>query len=135
MLSHQVIINPSKLNDVLENHSVEYANRLITEVKSFVIIALKVDWSGNVRNSTKLRTFIQFKPDHSLEDYLFYILCTRFIKALSRLRISSHSLEIERGRHVKPQKIPLEQRILLIDRQSRKSLTGRRTSAVQGKVK
>ena len=32
------------------------------------------------------------------------------MKALSRLRMSSHMLENERGRHVKPQKIPLEQR-------------------------
>ena len=32
------------------------------------------------------------------------------MKALSRLRMSSHMLEIERGRHVKPQKLPLEQR-------------------------
>ena len=62
------------------------------------------------RNSIKLRTYIKFKFDHSLEEYLFYIPDTRWIKALSRLRISSHMLEIERGRHVKPQKIPLEQR-------------------------
>ena len=33
------------------------------------------------------------------------------MKALSRLRMSSHMLEIERGRRVKPQKLPLEQRI------------------------
>ena len=43
--------------------------------------------------------------------YLFYIPDTRWMKALSRLRMSSHMLEIERGRHAKPQKLPLEQRI------------------------
>ena len=42
---------------------------------------------------------------------LFYIPDTRWIKALSKLRMSSHMLEIARGRHVKPQKIPLEQRL------------------------
>ena len=70
----------------------------------------KADWSNKARNSIKLRTYIKFKFDHSLEEYLFYILDTRWIKALSRLRMSSHILEIERGRHVKPQEIPLEQR-------------------------
>ena len=63
------------------------------------------------RNSIKLRTYIKFKFEHSLEDYLFYIHDTRWMNALSRLRMSSHMLEIERGRHVKPQKLPLEQRI------------------------
>ena len=55
--------------------------------------------------------YIKFKFEHSLEEYLFYIPDTRWMKALSRLRMSSHMLEIERGRHVKPQKNPLEQRI------------------------
>ena len=64
--------------DVWENHRVENANRLIKQVKLCLI--------------------------HSLEEYLFYIPDTRWIKALSRLRMSSHMLEIERGRHVKLQK-------------------------------
>ena len=42
---------------------------------------------------------------------MFYIPDTSWMTALSRLRMSSHMLEIERGRHVKPQKLPLEQRI------------------------
>ena len=40
---------------------------------------------------------------------LFYISDTRWLKALANLKMSSHTLEIERGRHVKPQTIPLEQ--------------------------
>ena len=57
------------------------------------------------------RTYIKFKFEHLLEEYLFYIPDTRWTKALSRLRMSSHMLEIERGGHVKPQKLPLEQHI------------------------
>ena len=90
---------------------VENANRLIKQVKLCLIITYKVDWSIKARNSIKLRTYIKFKFKHSLEEYLFYIPDTRWMKALSRLRMSSHMLEIERGRHVKPQKLPLEQRI------------------------
>ena len=97
--------------DVLENHRVENANRLIKQVKSCLINTYKVDWSIKARNSIKLRTYIKFKFEHSLEEYLFYIPDTRWMKALSRLRMYSHMLEIERGRHVKPQKLPLEQRI------------------------
>ena len=95
--------------DVWENHRVENTNRLIKQVKLFLINTYKVDWSIKARNSIKLR--IKFKFEHSLEEYLFYIPDTRWTKALSRLRMSSHMLEIERGRRVKPQKLPLEQRI------------------------
>ena len=91
-----------------ENHRVENANRLIKQVKLCLINTYKVDWSIKARNSIKLRTY---KFEHSLEEYLFYIPDTRWMKALSILRMSSHMLEIERGRHVKPQKLPLEQRI------------------------
>ena len=89
---------------------VENANRLIKQVKLCLINIYRADWSNKARKSIKLRTYIKFKFDHSLEEYLFYIPDTRWIKALSRLRMSSHMLEIKRGRHVKPQKISLEQR-------------------------
>ena len=92
--------------DVWENHRVENTNRLIKQVNTY-----KVDWSIKARNSIKLRMYIKFKFEHSQEEYLFYIPDTRWMKVLSRLRMSSHRLEIERGRHVKPQKLPLEQRI------------------------
>ena len=98
--------------DVWENYMVENANRLIKQVKWSLIITYKVDWCSKVRDSIKLRTYIKFKFDHSLEEYLFYIPYTRWIKALTRLRMSSHMLEMERGRNEKPQKIPLEQRTL-----------------------
>ena len=96
--------------DVWKNHRVENANRLIKQVQFCLINIYKADWSNKARNSIKLRTYIKFKFDHSLEEYLFYIPNTRWIKALSRLKTSSHMLQIERGRHVKPQKIPPEQR-------------------------
>ena len=76
--------------DVWENHRVENANRLIKHVKLCLINTYRVDWSSKARNSIKLRTYIKFKFDHSLEEYLFYIPNTRWIKALSRLRMSSH---------------------------------------------
>ena len=99
--------------DVWKNHRVENANRLIKQVKLCLINIYKGDWYNKARNSIKLRTYIKFEFAHSLEEYLFYIPDTRWIKALSRLRMSSHMLEIERGRHVKPQKLPLEQRTCL----------------------
>ena len=64
-------------SDVWENHRVENAHRLIKQVKSCLINTYKVDWSIKARNSIKLRTYIKFKFEHSLEEYLFYIPDTR----------------------------------------------------------
>ena len=97
--------------DIWENHRVENSNRLIKQVKLCLINIYKVDWSIKARNSIKLRTYIKLKIEHSLEEYLFYIPDTRWMKALSVLRMSSHMLVFERGRHVKRLKLPLEQRI------------------------
>ena len=84
--------------DVWENHSVDNSNLLIKQIKESLITTFKLDWSNKARNLTKLRTYIKFKFDHSLEDYLLYISDTRWTNALSKLRMSSHNLHIERGR-------------------------------------
>ena len=77
--------------DVWENHSVENANLPLKQVKLCLINRYKLDWSNNARNSTKLRKYIKFKFDHSLEEYLLYIPARRWMKALWRLGKSSHT--------------------------------------------
>ena len=109
MLSHQIIIISNKPPRRL-GKSKGAKFQKVKQGKLCLINTYKVYWSSKSRNSLKLRTYIKFKFDHSLEEYLFYIPDTRWMKALSRLRMSSHMLEIERGRYVKPQKIPLEPR-------------------------
>ena len=71
----------------------ENATRLMKQVKICLIIIYKADWSNKARNSIKLRTYIKFKFDHSLEEYLFYIPDTRWIMALSRLRTDYFIIE------------------------------------------
>ena len=60
--------------------------------------------SGN-----KLRTYCKFKDKFTLENYL---LCLPPAKrrALTKLRISSHKLEIERGRYRRPTIVPAAER-------------------------
>ena len=58
-------------------------------------------WYSNINNSRRLRTVLYciFKHNFNLEPYLDIITNKRFIIALSRFRLSSHKLEIERGRY------------------------------------
>ena len=65
----------------------------------------KRNWSRDVTDIHKhpiLRTYSMIKQDFGLEKYLEAISDSRYRIATSKLRASSHTLEIERGRYTKP---------------------------------
>ena len=55
-------------------------------------------WFATISGMPKLSYYCKFKKDFMYEDYLDYVSNDRFRMALTRLRLSSHSLEIETGR-------------------------------------
>ena len=57
-----------------------------------------------------LRSYRLFKHEHNLDYYLLYVRDFGLRKVLSKFRLSSHCLAIERGRHVRP-KIPPDNRL------------------------
>ena len=61
------------------------------------------------RPETKLRTYKLFKLTSGMEPYLISNPRLSYIHAIARFRISSHTLEIETGRHRRP-KVPIEER-------------------------
>ena len=68
------------------------------------------DTRSNSQQRNKLRTFRTFKDDISLENYLNTITNLNHRIALTKLRISSHKLMIEKGRYSR-QYIPPEERL------------------------
>ena len=74
------------------------------------------DWSETLRNIEThpiLRLYTTVKNDLSMEAYLHHVKDFRYRNAITKLRASSHNLEIERGRHSKP-KIPVQGRLCMI---------------------
>ena len=75
-------------------------------------------WSSEINNDTrtdknhknKLRTYRQFKTDFKREEYLLHTPIVKHRIAMTKLRISNHCLEIERGRYARPYK-KVEQRL------------------------
>jgi hypothetical protein len=68
-------------------------------------------WTSEINNSNKnpkLRLYKAIKNELKIEPYL-YINIPKYRHALSKLRLSSHHLEIETGRHARPI-IPSQQR-------------------------
>ena len=53
----------------------------------------------SIRESSRLKMYSMLKQEARAERYLSYITDTRHRTALTRLRLSSHSLHIETGRH------------------------------------
>ncbi len=57
------------------------------------------DNRGNTRQANKLRNYRGFKRDFALEPYLLHIKEREVRSYFTKLRISAHTLQIEKGRH------------------------------------
>ena len=81
--------------------------------KSHIYNHFKIAWREEVQNIDKnpiLRNYKTYKSAFGMEPYLYLISNLRYRNALTRLRTSSHTLEIERGRYTIP-KTPVCDRI------------------------
>ena len=77
--------------------------------------AFKNRWTADVNNNQSriLKTYVSYKTEFRTESYLDCISAPRFRIALSKLRSTSHNLEIERGRYVRPKK-DVDERVCLL---------------------
>ena len=56
-------------------------------------------WYSNINNSHRLTYYSMFKHEFKFENYLDYKVDKKLKICLTRFRLSSHDLEIEKGRH------------------------------------
>ena len=73
-------------------------------VRSCINESYKQIWNTEIRKLSKAESYMQFKENINFEKYLAIIENEKHRKALTRLRLSCHSLMIEKGRH---HKIPI----------------------------
>ena len=69
-------------------------------------------WSTHLQNTElnpRLRTYRTIKHVFAMEPYLYLVKKTRYRQAIAEFRCSSHTSEIERGRHTNP-KTPVADR-------------------------
>jgi hypothetical protein len=107
----------SKVRDILYKYGYGYVweAQNVTNVDSFMkefVQRLKdcecQEWSSNVSQISKLRTYCVFKEDRSVESYLSLDIPRRLRSCIARFRTGCHNLQIEIGRH---ENIPLENRL------------------------
>ena len=96
------------LGNVSDNENYNISNTAKTTLCKILYCK---DWHNNINESdAKLRNYALYKTTFNRENYLLYIKDKRFRSSLTKLRISSHKLLIETGRHNKPCKIPADER-------------------------
>ena len=83
-----------------QNNFLAPVNKL--EVKNHVLQNYDVIWKRDINLSTKASSFLTYKVINELEKYTWLIKNHKHRVALSRLRLSSHQLMIEKGWHHKP---------------------------------
>ena len=94
------------------NQGTKYKTKIIRLLKMNLTTKYDNSWEAIMnKEDSKLRTYKQFKTTSSLENYLVYIKDINNRKELTKLRISSHKLQIELGRYTRPRKTPVPQRI------------------------
>ena len=108
----------SKLRDLLSNlgfygvwvnQGVGNKNMFLAEFKQMLNDNFIQNWNSRLVESSRANFYRLFsKFEHQL--YLETIKVTKFRISLSKLRLSSHGLEIEVGRWARPNRTPLDQR-------------------------
>ena len=83
------------------------------EIKLAVAETFKMHWHSNLNDVTHnpiLRTYTNLKAEFRMEPHLSLVTNYKYRYAITKLRASSHTLEVERGRYTNP-KTPLEDRL------------------------
>jgi len=103
----------SRLHKIAENLSISLDNFSSSKAIACLYERAQDMFIREINDSTKnpkLRTYKLFKKDCRLEPYLNYNLPKSVFRSIARLRLSSHNLNIELGRHKRPY-VPPDERI------------------------
>lgn len=90
------------------NLALKDPNTVLSSLKDVIYSNYTEKWKIDIYGYTKLRSFILFKTNFKLENYLVVLKDYKLKKCMSKFRLSSHDLEIEKGRYFG---VPVEQRL------------------------
>jgi hypothetical protein len=104
-----------QIKNILDNHGLSYiwnnqsvSNIQLELIKSRILDNYKQTWYSTINNSSKLDAYSLFKHEFEFEKYLQNIPDGKFKVALTKFRISSHTLRIETGRY---ENLPQKERL------------------------
>ena len=87
----------------LGNHRIlGNTNKFMLSFKESIVRIFTQQWRKDIESSSKLRTYALVKKYFCVEPYILHIRGNHLITAIARYRMSSHDLNIERGRFNNP---------------------------------
>lgn len=95
--------------EVWLNQGVGNKNMFLVEFKTRLSDNFIQNWNGRISESSRASFYINFSS-FQYQSYLDHISVYKFRTALSKLRVSSHRLEIEVGRWSRPTRTPIDDR-------------------------
>ena len=101
----------TQIRPILEYASEIFVNTVCEMRYNQFISQWKTDLEEN-RKWPKLDTYKMIKHDYRVAPHILYVRNKIYQRALTRLKVSSHKLNIEAGRHFRPY-IPRQQRVCL----------------------
>ena len=85
---------------IWQSQTVTHPKQFVSAVSSKLIARFKGGWFETAQQLDSLDSYILFKKDHQLEKYFEILENPQHLIGYVRLRLHSHQLEIERGRHL-----------------------------------
>ena len=95
--------------EVWLNQGVGNVNQFLTVLRQRLKDQYMQDWSNEINNSSRAR-FYRNISDFCIQPYLNLITIRKFRSAMTKLRVSSHRLEVEIGRWSRPVSTPFDER-------------------------
>ena len=105
----QHLLSPLGCHDVFIQQGVGNSNAFVSVLKQRLTDTIIQNWRARLEESTRANFYKPFAV-FQLEPYLDKVNVSKFSHALSRLRVSSHRLEVESARWVKPIPTPFNER-------------------------
>ena len=68
------------------------------------------DWHGRLENTSRGECYVRIQPEYSFSSYLDSVYISKHRRAITKLRLSSHHLNIETGRWRRPNPVPRAER-------------------------
>ena len=87
-----------KIMNQCKKHVHEVKTAIKEKCTSFFLNQIEQQTGPTRQGGKKLHTYAKFKNNYNAEYYLMVGLPPAYIKSIASLRLSTHSLEIERGR-------------------------------------
>ena len=104
------LLERAGLDQIWESQNIGDTNKFMLLFKESIVRIFTQQWRKDIESSSKLRTYALVKKYFCVEPYILHTRGNHLITSMARYRMSSHDLNIERGRYNNPI-TPINQRI------------------------